>query len=77
MRLTLFRRDRCDLCDMAEAALAGAGIAQFARVEIGWDGELSDRYGWSIPVLRDEDRGAELAWPFDAFSVRRFLAPHA
>lgn len=77
MDLELFRRESCSLCDLAEAALRDAGVAGFARREIGWEGELASRYGWRIPVLRDATSGRELDWPFDAWSVRRFVAAAA
>lgn len=35
---------------------------------------LEDRYGTRVPVLRDEDSGRELDWPFDEAALRRFLA---
>jgi hypothetical protein len=69
---TLYRRDSCALCEHAEQALRDVGVEAVARVDVGWDGELAQRYGWRIPVLRTAD-GRELDWPFDAFSVRRFL----
>ena len=34
---------------------------------------LEAAYGARVPVLRREDTGAELDWPFDADAVRRFL----
>jgi hypothetical protein len=74
MRLTLYRRDGCHLCDLAEDALRGAGVAVYDTVVLGWDGELAARYGGRIPVLARADTGAELDWPFDAWSVRRFVA---
>jgi len=70
----LYRRESCTLCDYAEAALRDAGVAEFSTVEIGWEGELAQRYGWRVPVLRDPDSGRELDWPFDAWGVRAFLA---
>jgi hypothetical protein len=73
MSLTLFRREGCHLCDHAEEALRGAGLEQFDEVEVGWEGELAQRYGVRIPVLKRPD-GAELDWPFDGWTVRRFLA---
>ncbi len=74
MELQLYRRESCALCDHAEAALRDAGVTGFARFEIGWEGELAARYGWRVPVLRDAASGRELDWPFDAWSVRRFIA---
>ena len=69
----LYRRESCHLCDHAEAALRDAGVAAFEKVEIGWEGELAERYGWRVPVLRDPADGRELDWPFDAWGVRAFL----
>ena len=73
MKLELYRRDGCHLCDHAEEALRGAGVEAFAPVDIGWKGDLARRYGMRIPVLVREDTGAELDWPFDAWTVKRFL----
>ena len=77
MRLTLYRRDGCHLCDLAEEALSGAGVVAYATVVLGWEGELEARYGERIPVLSRDDTAAELDWPFDVWSVRRFVAPAA
>ena len=71
MPLILYRRDDCELCDHAEAALRAAGVASYRSVVIGWDGGLAERYGERIPVLRRDDTGAELDWPFDAVAIRR------
>jgi len=38
------------------------------------DAQLEARYGERVPVLRDEDSGEEIGWPFDAAAVTRFLA---
>ena len=74
MTLTLYRREDCPLCDHAEEALRGAGVAAWDSVEVGWNGELAQRYGERVPVLVREDSGAELAWPFDVWTVRRFVS---
>ena len=57
----------------AEDALRGAGVAAWDAVEVGWEGPLEERYGTRVPVLARADSGAELAWPFDAQAVRRFV----
>jgi hypothetical protein len=75
VRLTLYRRDGCHLCDLAEEALRGAGVVAYDTVVLGWEGELEDRYGTRIPVLKRADTDAELDWPFDHWTVRRFVAP--
>ena len=74
MRLTLFQRDDCPLCDEAYAQLAGAGAPDFEPVWIDGDAGLEARYGLRVPVLRRDNDGAELDWPFEPGSLRAFLA---
>ncbi|RYD14923.1 MAG: glutaredoxin family protein [Lysobacteraceae bacterium] len=73
MRLTLFQRDECPLCDQALAVLAAAHAPEFETVWIDDDGTREHRYGARVPVLRDEEGGRELDWPFDPGSVRAFV----
>ncbi|WP_432277757.1 glutaredoxin family protein [Lysobacter stagni] len=72
--LTLFQRDDCHLCDLALDVLAHARAPEFESVFIDDNDALEARYGIRVPVLRDETRGVELDWPFDAEGVLRFLA---
>ena len=72
MRLTLYQRDDCHLCDLALGVLAQARVPDFDSVFIDGDAELEARYGERVPVLRI-DSGCELGWPFDAAAVRAFL----
>jgi hypothetical protein len=37
------------------------------------DEALEERYGVRVPVLRIEDTGAELDWPFDGERLAGFL----
>jgi len=74
MRLTLFQRDDCHLCDLAYEVLAAAGVADFDPIWIDGDAGLEADYGARIPVLRREDTGAELDWPFSVEAVGLFLA---
>lgn len=71
--LTLIQRDDCHLCDQAWERLAEAGVPDFDPLWIDDDLGLQARYGTRIPVLRREDTGAELDWPFDAAALRDFL----
>ncbi len=72
MPITLYGREDCHLCELAAEALRGAGVEGVEEVDVGWSGELAKRYGTRIPVLVRED-GTELGWPFDAWTVRRFV----
>lgn len=74
MRITLYGREDCHLCELAAEALRGAGVdaTDVDEIDVGWRGELATRYGTRIPVLVRED-GVELGWPFDPWTVRRFL----
>jgi hypothetical protein len=74
MRLTLFQRDDCPLCDEAYERLVAAGVADFEPAWIDGDAALEARYGERVPVLRREGDGAELDWPFEAGALRDFLA---
>ena len=73
MRLTLYQRDDCHLCDLALGLLAEVRAPEFESVFIDGDDALEERYGLRVPVLRDEGRGAELEWPFDVEGLREFL----
>ena len=73
MRLRLFQRDDCPLCDRALAVLAAARVPDFESVWIDDDDALEARYGARVPVLRDEAAGAELDWPFDEAALRAFV----
>jgi len=53
-------------------ALRGAGVEAWETVEVGWNGELAERYGERVPVLARGDD--ELAWPFDPWTVRKFVS---
>ena len=73
MRLILYQRDDCPLCDQALAVLAAARVPDFDTVWIDDDAELERRYGTRLPVLRDEDSGRELDWPFGPDAAGAFV----
>ena len=77
MRLELFQRDECPLCDEAYEILAAAGVPDFEPVWIDGEPGLEARYGTRVPVLRRNADGAELDWPFTVSALRAFLAPAA
>ncbi|MBW8822636.1 MAG: glutaredoxin family protein [Xanthomonadales bacterium] len=74
MRLVLFQRDNCHLCDLALAVLAQARCPEFDSVFIDGDETLESRYGVRVPVLHEAGSGRELDWPFDAEKVRAFTS---
>lgn len=74
MLLIFYQRDDCQLCDIALEVLANASAPDFESVFIDGDDALEARYGIRVPVLRDGASGAELDWPFDAESLRAWLA---
>lgn len=51
---------------------SGPGL-EFEEVDIGDDDALLSRYGERIPVLLKTETGEELAWPFDAQGLVRFM----
>jgi hypothetical protein len=71
--LILYQRDDCHLCDLALQVLAGARVPEFESVFIDDDEALEERYGARVPVLRNDDTGAELDWPFDGERLAGFL----
>ena len=75
-RLQLFSTDACHLCEQA-AELVRPWIGQgwvCEVVDIADSDSLFERYGVHIPVLRREDSGEELYWPFGPEELARFLA---
>lgn len=74
VRLILYQRDDCPLCDRALAVMAQARAPDFESVWIDGDDALEARYGARVPVLHDASSGRELDWPFDADALTRFFA---
>jgi len=78
-RLTLFSTAGCHLCEEAHALIARCldeppGSACLLEVvDIADNPDLMDRYGTTIPVLRNEESGVELNWPFGAEDVHGIL----
>jgi hypothetical protein len=74
--LLLFSTAACHLCEQALSLLQpwlqrGWSVQE---VDISESDELFQRYGLTIPVLRREEGGQELNWPFDEDAIARFLA---
>lgn len=72
--LTLYETAGCHLCEEAAALLrATSPDHPVVRVEIAGDPVLMEAYGVRVPVLKREDSGAELDWPFDGETLAAFL----
>lgn len=75
LEVTLFSGPHCGLCDRAEAMVQIAKFPglQLTKRDITGSLEWKKAYGLRIPVLRREDNGAELGWPFDEAQLATFL----
>jgi hypothetical protein len=73
--LTLYSTSACHLCELAADMLDDLpqGLTSYRELEISNDETLLERYGLTIPVVRREDTGSELSWPFDEAKLLRFL----
>ncbi len=73
--LTLYSTSACHLCEHAASMLdtLPQGIASYREFEISDDDTLLERYGLTIPVVKREDTGSELPWPFDEVQLLQFL----
>lgn len=56
MRLKLYARARCPLCDEMARELGALGV-EFEKIDVDSDLELLARFGKRVPVLVDEERG--------------------
>lgn len=76
INLTLFGTTACHLCDLCESLIEpikGNDVV-VTKVDIADTPALLERYQLRIPVLRREDTGAELNWPFDLGQLLDWLA---
>lgn len=76
-RLLLFSTGACHLCEQAKALVQSLPCEDWCleEVDISESDELFERYGLLIPVLRLEQTGQELNWPFSREEVGALLAP--
>ncbi|MGN0859599.1 MAG: glutaredoxin family protein [Stenotrophomonas sp.] len=72
MRLQLYQRDDCHLCDQALAVLAAVRTPQFDSVFIDGQPALEAAWGSRVPVLVAAG-GQALEWPFDPPRLRAWL----
>lgn len=78
MELVFYTTAQCHLCELAEALLVNTPMPKpvpVDAVDIAKSESLVAQYGTRIPVLRRNDTGAELDWPFDRDQLLDFLRP--
>ena len=71
--LIIYSHPECELCELA------AGMATLAQIDwiyqdIGKDIKLLRRYRNCIPVIRNQETGEELFWPFGDQDIRTLAA---
>lgn len=76
MALQFFTTSNCHLCELAETLLMHTPLPEpipVDAIDIAQSEALVARYGTRIPVLRRDDTGQELDWPFDQARLLAFL----
>ena len=76
VHLLLYGTASCQLCEQAAALLLQVQPAAdivWTEIDIAENDLLLQRYGILIPVLRREDSGLELHWPFSADDILVWL----
>ena len=76
MELLFYTTTQGHLCELAEALLVSTPMPEpipVDVVDIAQSEALVERYGTRIPVLRRNDTGAELDWPFTRDQLLTFL----
>src|SRR5687768_11140309 len=78
LRVTLYERAGCGLCDETHRALRRIGLdraLEIERVDIDRDPAVRDRYTLRVPVLRSGDAELDAAGLEDAAIARWLAAP--
>lgn len=78
LRLTLYERAGCGLCDETHRALRRIALdraLEIERVDIDRDAALADRYALRVPVLRLGDAELDAAGLDDGAIARWLAAP--
>ena len=71
MGLLFYTREPCELCEKALRLITEGGLSERVEVvNIDDDLELIQRYGDQVPVVRNDETGEKLTWPFTASQVR-------
>ncbi|QJD70984.1 glutaredoxin family protein [Marinobacterium sp. LSUCC0821] len=74
--LELMTTEGCHLCEQATPLLVAGldpNLFEVDLVDIAFDDQLMNLYATRIPVLVDNQSGAELDWPFDMQQLAEFV----
>lgn len=77
MILRLYGTSACHLCEEATALLQSLACEMelhWSQIDIAAEDQLMQLYGIKIPVLKREDNGAELCWPFAKTDILHWLS---
>lgn len=74
-KLTLFSGTDCHLCELAKTMLSAefTDNSDLTEINVKTERQYYHQYGARIPVLRNEQSGKELGWPFDESQLKEFL----
>ncbi len=76
LSITLYSTVNCHLCEEALAlcqTYIQQGLVRIQSIDMVDDDELYKNYAIRIPVLKREDSGNEMGWPFDENRLEKFL----
>jgi hypothetical protein len=76
MKLFFYTGPQCSLCELADSKLANTSRYQtlsIEKVNVRDSNELYHLYGARIPVLKRDDNGNEIGWPFSTADLEEFL----
>ena len=74
--ITLYSTENCHLCEQALdlcQPYMQQDLISVQSIDIAEHDDLLESYGIRIPVLKREDKGNELGWPFDETMLEQFL----
>ena len=76
--LLLYSTSGCHLCEQAKTMidfilLKKPNLFALEVLDIANNDGLFEKYGVRIPVIRFENNGSELSWPFDMNALNEFV----
>jgi len=80
MALVLLGTEACHLCEQAQQLIVGLAAHIHTDIyleDIAETEAAVEQYGLRIPVLKDEQTGAELDWPFSEQDILHFIHHNA